>query len=173
MKRNVKMLYIVVILSLSLSACYGEKEMYEIENTAEIMAIFKENEDLFCGASDVLIPFTEKHYYISKSEKNTLYNNGQNLYQVKDIYIYTPRNQVLNYMETQSIYGAVAPLFELHNMEYICCNSTGVIQFGLETWWGRYADLFFNPSGVERLTGFGVVDELQINEFWYAIISSD
>ena len=82
-------------------------------------------------------------------------------------------DQVLSYEECQFIYNAVAPLFELCDIEHIAGHLTGKIEFMLEENAGQCAGLYHNPNGGEIKPGFGVVDELRINEFWYAATSSD
>ena len=172
MRFKVQCLCAVMVLIILLSACNERGWGLEIQNATEISNIFKENEVQFCEAVDTLTPYTEKHYHITKSEEVPPYR-AYELYQIEDIYVYTEKNQFLTDSDCQSIYKAVAPLFELCNIECIVGYLTGKIQIVLEEGWGQYAELYYDPNGGEIKPGFGVVDELRINEFWYAATSSD
>ena len=172
MKHKIQLLCIAMVLALLLSACQWDGWGLEIQNAEEIMHIFKEHETVFCEAADMLTQLIEKNYFITQSEEIHPYRT-YNLYEVSGTSIYIGGDQVLSCEECQFIYNAVAPLFELCDIEHIAGYLTGKIEFMLEENAGQCAGLYHNPNGGEIKPGFGVVDELRINEFWYAATSSD
>lgn len=170
MKNKKQIICLLLFIPLLLSACSFGGWTLKIKDAADIAEKYYEYEELFQNAAEALVLYTDITMLITTSDHAE--EDEWRHYTVGEFDISVPQSQCLSAEDCEKIHDALAPLFEACGLEVVTRQDM-YVDFLLEKRAGRCADLFYVPTGERVRPGFDVVDDLNINECWYAATSSD
>ena len=175
MRKCFGLLCAVMVLCILLSGCFSSMKIkdFAIENTAEIEAIYYENETLFQAAAEALISYETDDEFIRIFPAGTEhfeYTVPVWYYDLESVMIISSMS--LSDEQGQKIQAVAAPLMKALDLPQIASLQSGVL-FLLDAGTGQTAELHYLISGGEAHLGFGIRDKLHINENWYAVTTSD
>ena len=176
MRKCFGLLCAVMVLCILLSGCFSSVEIIpaRIHTVAEIETIYRENETAFQKAAEVLMPYATKgdDYWIivGPADREGLPANVPiYIYRMEDASIES--TYPLNDEQCREIQSVTAFMFRDLQMNSIVCHFSEV-QFYLDASHITDAELIYFLPENEPRTGFGPIEELYLNETWYAAITS-
>ena len=175
MRKCFGLLCAVMVLCILLSGCFSSVEIIpaRIHSVAEIETIYRENETAFQKAAEGLISYAKK-----KDHDLVVYPAGADVSGYRNVHFYyLEKVTLISYVEPlsdeqcQEIQELTAFFFQDLESHLIVCHFSEV-QFYLDISHITDAELIYFLPENEPETGFGPIEELYLNENWYAAITS-
>lgn len=176
MKRLIMWLCIICCFLFSACEVPPNTGTSVIRTATEVETVYLENEDLFQNVAKELHPYVIEEinvlqvYPITSDLFPLTYNVSIFRFEIDTCNIESTK--LLNERQCQEIQDAVAPLFARVDIASVSIGEDSV-RFLLDYGNGKTAELHFTEFGTPPLTGFGIQEEIWINENWCALTTSD